>query len=159
MLCPKCHSLDNKVIDSRLSKEGNSIRRRRECLRCTHRFTTYEEIEHLETFVIKRDGRRESLDRQKLLTSFLKACEKRPVSLEKMEEAVANVLHHLDLFQHREVPSKFIGDQVMEQLRQIDPVAYVRYASVYRRFEEIGEFIEEIESLKKNNDLNLKLSR
>ncbi|MBM3857931.1 MAG: transcriptional repressor NrdR [Verrucomicrobia bacterium] len=149
MLCPKCHSLDDKVIDSRLSKEGNSIRRRRECLRCTHRFTTYEEIEHLETFVIKRDGRRENLDRQKLLTSFLKACEKRPVPLEKMEEAVSHVLNNLDLFQQREVPSKFIGDQVMEQLRYLDPVAYVRYASVYRCFEEIGEFIEEIESLKK----------
>lgn len=149
MLCPKCHSLDDKVIDSRLSKEGNSIRRRRECLSCTHRFTTYEEIEHLETFVIKRDNRREPLDRQKLLTSFLKACEKRPVSLEKMEEAVSHVLNNLDLFQQREVPSKFIGDQVMEELRYLDPVAYVRYASVYRCFEEIGEFIEEIESLKK----------
>ncbi len=149
MLCPKCHSIDDKVIDSRLAKEGSSIRRRRECLKCAHRFTTYEEIEHLETFVIKRDGRREHLDRQKLLTSFLKACEKRPVPLEKMEEAVAIVLRHLDLFQQREVPTKFIGDQVMEQLRHLDPVAYVRYASVYRCFEEIGEFIEEIESLKK----------
>jgi len=155
MLCPKCHSLDDKVIDSRLSKEGNSIRRRRECLKCAHRFTTYEEIEHLETFVIKRDGRREPLDRQKLLTSFLKACEKRPVSLEKMEEAVSHVLNNLDLFQQREIPSKFIGDQVMEQLRHLDPVAYVRYASVYRCFEEIGEFIEEIESLQKFKSLRV----
>ncbi|MBX9577743.1 MAG: transcriptional regulator NrdR [Chthoniobacterales bacterium] len=149
MLCPKCNSVDDKVIDSRLSKEGNSIRRRRECLGCAHRFTTYEEIEHLETFVIKRDGRREHLDRQKLLTSFLKACEKRPVALEMMEQAVSAVLNHLDSFHQREVPTKFIGDQVMEQLRHLDPVAYVRYASVYRRFEEIGAFIEEIESLKK----------
>lgn len=149
MLCPKCHSLDDKVIDSRLSKEGNSIRRRRECLGCAHRFTTYEEIEHLETFVIKRDGRREHLDRQKLLNSFLKACEKRPVSLETMEAAVSEVLGNLDTIQQREVPTTFIGDQVMEQLRHLDPVAYVRYASVYRCFEEIGEFIEEIESLKK----------
>lgn len=149
MLCPKCHSLDDKVIDSRLAKEGSSIRRRRECLKCAHRFTTYEEMERLETFVIKRDGRRENLDRQKLLTSFLKACEKRPVALEKMEHAVSCVLNNLDLFQHREVPSKFIGDQVMEQLRYLDPVAYVRYASVYRCFEEIGEFIDEIELLKK----------
>ena len=149
MLCPKCHSLDDKVIDSRLAKEGNSIRRRRECLSCTHRFTTYEEMEHLETFVVKRDGRRENLDRQKLLTSFLKACEKRPVALEKMEAAVSEVLSNLDTIQEREVPTKFIGDQVMEQLRHLDPVAYVRYASVYRCFEEIGEFIEEIESLKK----------
>ncbi len=149
MLCPKCHSLDDKVIDSRLSKEGNSIRRRRECLACSHRFTTYEEIEHLETFVIKRDGRREQLDRQKLLASFLKACEKRPVSLETMEAAVSEVLGNLDTIQQREFPTTFIGDQVMEQLRRLDPVAYVRYASVYRRFEEVGAFIEEIESLKK----------
>lgn len=106
-------------------------------------------MEHLETFVIKRDGRRENLDRQKLLTSFLKACEKRPVALEKMEQAVSSILNNLDFFQQREVPTKFIGDQVMEQLRHLDPVAYVRYASVYRRFKEIGEFIEEIESLKK----------
>jgi transcriptional repressor NrdR len=147
MLCPKCQSLDDRVIDSRLSKEGSSIRRRRECLDCMHRFTTYEEIEHLETFVIKRDGRREHLDRHKLLTSFLKACEKRPVALETMEQAVSTVLKNLDLFQQREVPSKFIGDQVMEQLRHLDPVAYVRYASVYRCFEEIDEFIEEIQSL------------
>ncbi len=144
MLCPKCRSLDDKVIDSRLSKEGNSIRRRRECLNCAHRFTTYEEMEHLETFVIKRDGRRENLDRQKLLGSFLKACEKRPVPLEKMENAISEILGNLDTIQQREIPTKFIGDQVMEQLRHLDPVAYVRYASVYRCFEEIGEFIEEI---------------
>jgi transcriptional repressor NrdR len=149
MLCPKCQSLDDKVIDSRLAKEGSSIRRRRECLQCSHRFTTYEEIEHLETFVIKRDGRRENLDRQKLLTSFLKACEKRPVPLVALEQAVSTVLNNLDFFQQREVSSKFIGDQVMEQLRNLDPIAYVRYASVYRCFEEIGEFIEEIETLKK----------
>ena len=149
MLCPKCNSIDDKVIDSRLAKEGSSIRRRRECLKCTHRFTTYEEVELLETFVIKRDGRRENLDRQKLLTSFLKACEKRPVALETMEQAVSSVLTNLDLFQQREVPTKFIGDQVMEQLRHLDPVAYVRYASVYRRFEEIGAFLEEIETLQK----------
>ena len=103
MLCPKCNSVDDKVIDSRLSKEGNSIRRRRECLKCAHRFTTYEEIEHLKTFIIKRDGRRENLDRQKLLTSFLKACEKRPVALEMMEQAASSVLNNLDFFQQREV--------------------------------------------------------
>ena len=150
MLCPKCNTIDDKVIDSRLSKEGDSIRRRRECLKCAHRFTTYEEVEHLETFVIKRDGRRENLDRQKLLTSFVKACEKRPISLDLMEKSVSIILQNLDSFQQREVPTKFIGDQVIEQLRHIDPIAYVRYASVYRRFEEIGEFIEEIQSLKKS---------
>ena len=151
MLCPKCHSIDDKVIDSRLSKEGNSIRRRRECLECQHRFTTYEEIERIETFVVKRDGRREAFDRQKLLLSLVKACEKRPISLEVMENAIAQILKNLESLQQHEVPSKLIGDRLMDQLLNIDPIAYVRYASVYRAFQEVGEFIEEIQSLEKQN--------
>jgi transcriptional repressor NrdR len=151
MLCPKCHSIDDKVIDSRLSKEGNSIRRRRECLECQHRFTTYEEVERIETFVVKRDGRREAFDRQKLLLSLVKACEKRPISLEVMEDAIAQILQNLESLQQHEVPSKLIGDKLMDQLLNIDPIAYVRYASVYRAFQEVGEFIEEIESLEKQN--------
>lgn len=148
MLCPKCHSLDDKVIDSRLSKEGSSIRRRRECLHCNHRFTTYEEIERIEFLVVKRDGRREAFDRQKVLSSLVKACEKRPISLEVIEYAVAHVLQYLESLQQHEVSTKLIGDELMERLRNIDPIAYVRYASVYRSFQEVGEFINEIQSLK-----------
>ena len=148
MFCPKCHSLDDKVIDSRLSKEGKSIRRRRECLQCKHRFTTYEEIERFELLAVKRDGRRETLDRQKLLSSLVKACQKRPIALNVMEEAIAQILQNLESLQQQEIPTKLIGDQVMEQLRTIDPIAYVRYASVYRAFQEVGEFLEEIQSLK-----------
>lgn len=148
MLCPKCNSIDDKVIDSRLSKEGNSIRRRRECLKCHHRFTTYEEVERIEMLAVKRDGRREAFDRQKLLSSFVKACEKRPISLEVMEGAISQILQNLESFQQQEISTKLIGDHVMQQLRRIDPIAYVRYASVYRSFQEVGEFIEEIQLLK-----------
>ena len=147
MFCPKCSTIDDKVIDSRLSREGHSIRRRRECLGCGHRFTTYEEIERMELLAVKRDGRREILDRKKLLSSFMKACEKRPIALETMELLVETILQDLDSLQQREIPTKLIGDKVMKQLRTIDAIAYVRYASVYRCFEELGEFIEEIESL------------
>ncbi len=147
MLCPKCRSLDNKVIDSRLAREGNSIRRRRECLICQYRFTTYEEIERLAILVVKRDGRREIFDRQKILSSLVKAFEKRPVSIETMEEIVTQIGHHLESLQQHEISTKLIGDAVMEQLRIKDPIAYVRYASVYRAFEEVGEFLEEIQSL------------
>ena len=152
MLCPKCNSLDDKVIDSRLSKEGNSIRRRRECLKCQHRFTTYEEIERIEMLAVKRDGRREAFDRQKILSSLVKACEKRPISLEVMENAISQILQNLESFQQQEIPTKLIGDQAMQQLRKIDPIAYVRYASVYRAFQEVGEFLEEIQSLKQQTE-------
>lgn len=147
MICPKCTNIDDKVIDSRLSREGHSIRRRRECLQCSTRFTTYEEIERVELLAVKRDGRRETFDRQKILSSFVKACEKRPIALETMEDLVEAILHDLETLQVREITTKFIGDKVMDQLRKIDPIAYVRYASVYRRFEEVGEFINEIASL------------
>jgi len=149
MLCPKCSTIDDKVIDSRLSKDGTSIRRRRECLGCETRFTTYEQIERVELLAVKRDGRREAFDRQKLLFSFVKACEKRPIPLATIEESVSNIINELESGQDREISTKTIGAKVMEHLRAIDPVAYVRFASVYRRFEDIGEFIEEIQSLER----------
>src|SRR5215813_6120542 len=136
MRCPKCGNLEDKVIDSRSAKTGAAIRRRRECLACLHRFTTYEEIERRDLRVVKRDGRHEPFDRQKLLGGMVKACEKRPVSYDALEQA----------FDH-EVQSSAIGIRVMERLHSMDDVAYIRYASVYRQFQDIGEFINEIESL------------
>lgn len=149
MRCPKCGTIDDKVIDSRLSKDGVSIRRRRECLGCEARFTTYEVLEHNEMRVVKRDGRREPLDRQKLLASIAKACEKRPISMEQMERTVEDILQELESPQDHEIGSKKLGAHVMSRLHALDPVAYVRYASVYREFQEVGDFIEEIESLEK----------
>lgn len=149
MRCPKCGSLDDKVIDSRLSKDGGSIRRRRECLACEARFTTYEEIERIELRAIKRDGRHEPFDRHKLLNSISKACEKRPIGIEAMEKAVADIVAELEATQRREIPTRAIGAKVMERLHALDPVAYVRYASVYRQFQEIGDFIDEIQSFER----------
>ena len=146
MRCPKCGSLQDKVIDSRLSRDGDSIRRRRECLACETRYTTYEEIERVELRAIKRDGRHEPFDRHKLLTSLVKACEKRPIGMERIERAVEELLHELESQQNREIPTRLIGAMVMEKLHAIDPIAYVRYASVYRQFQEIGDFIEEIQT-------------
>lgn len=149
MRCPKCGSLEDKVIDSRLSKDGASIRRRRECLLCETRYTTYEEIERVELRAIKRDGRHEPFDRHKLLNSVVKACEKRPVGMEQIERAVEEVIQDLESEQKRELPTRTIGAKVMEKLHIIDPIAYVRYASVYRQFQEIGDFIEEIQTYEK----------
>ncbi|CAN5321108.1 transcriptional regulator NrdR [soil metagenome] len=151
MRCPKCGSLEDKVIDSRLSKDGASIRRRRECLYCETRYTTYEEIERVELRAIKRDGRHEPFDRHKLLNSVVKACEKRPVGMEQIERAVEEVIQDLESEQKRELPTRTIGAKVMEKLHLIDPIAYVRYASVYRQFQEIGDFIEEIQTYEKRN--------
>ena len=147
MYCPKCASLEDKVIDSRLSKDGRSIRRRRECLHCSQRFTTYEEIERSELRVAKRDGRSEPFDKEKLLGGMLKACEKRPVGVEALEIVADEIMHDLQMEFRREVPSHVIGAKVMSSLHEIDEVAYVRYASVYRHFQDIGEFIHEIQKL------------
>jgi transcriptional repressor NrdR len=149
MRCPKCGSLEDKVIDSRLSKDGGSIRRRRECLSCETRYTTYEEIELIELRAIKRDGRHEAFDRHKLTTSIVKACEKRPVGVEQIERAVEEILQEMEAEQKREIPTREIGAMVMEKLHALDPIAYVRYASVYRQFQEIGDFIEEIQTYEK----------
>jgi transcriptional repressor NrdR len=149
MYCSKCGSLEDKVIDSRLSKDGRAIRRRRECVDCRHRFTTYEEIERADLRVTKRDGRSEPLSKQKLLGGIIKACEKRPVSVEDLEKAADDIIMELEAEFRREIPSNVIGAKVMEKLHQFDKVAYVRYASVYRHFQDIGEFLEEIQSLER----------
>ncbi len=147
MRCVKCQSLEDKVIDSRMQKEGTLIRRRRECLDCGHRFTTYEQLEQTEMRVIKRDGTRESFSRDKLFHGVLKACEKRPVAYEQIEAIAEDVVHELYATNLKEIPTRMIGPLVMKKLQTVDAVAYVRYASVYRQFEEVGEFIEEIRSL------------
>jgi transcriptional repressor NrdR len=147
MRCPKCGGQDDKVIDSRASKEGSVIRRRRECLGCTHRFTTYEEIEHEALFVVKRDGRRELFSKDKLLSSVKRACQKRPVAEQAIADAAERVTGEITDKFDREVPSKDLGELVMRELRSLDGVAYVRFASIYREFQEVGEFVEEIHRL------------
>lgn len=152
MRCPKCGNQDDKVIDSRASREGSTIRRRRQCLKCNFRFTTYEEIEHEGLVVVKRDGRREEFSREKLLSGLKKACQKRPISPAIIEEVAENITDEiLDKFD-REVPGTAIGERVMDALRKIDKVAYVRFASVYRRFEEAEEFVNEVNKLEANHD-------
>jgi transcriptional repressor NrdR len=143
MRCPKCGTQEDRVIDSRSSKEGATIRRRRECLACAHRFTTYEEIEHELLTVIKRDGRREPFSRDKLVTGIQRACQKRPVSAEAIADAVERIVEGLAAEYEREVPAQAVGERVMRELRALDPVAYIRFASIYRQFEEITDFVEE----------------
>lgn len=155
MRCIKCNSLEDKVIDSRISKDGFSIRRRRECLDCGHRFTTYEQVERRDVLVVKRDGTREPFKREKLLGGMIKACEKRRVSLEVLENAVDEIVNELTADNLREIPTRIIGPKVMAQLQHIDPVAFVRYASVYRQFQDVGEFNEVIESLESSPMSNL----
>ena len=136
------------MIDSRAWKDGAVIRRRRECLQCGHRFTTYEEIERSDLRVVKRDGRYEAFNRKKLLDGFMKACEKRSISRETMEQAVENVMDRLEKKHDREIPTTAIGEGVMLALREIDEVAYVRFASVYRQFRDVEEFVNEVQNLK-----------
>ena len=147
MLCPKCRSLDDKVIDSRGSREGATIRRRRECLQCGHRFTTYEEIEHEGLMVIKRDGRREEFSRDKLFSGLKKACQKRPISPKIIEDMLDRIVSDITNKYENEVPGTVIGERVMDELRELDEVAYVRFASVYRRFQEATDFVHEINKL------------
>ena len=146
MRCPKCGSRDDKVIDSRQSREGLSIRRRRECLKCAYRYTTYEEIERTDLRVIKRDRSHQPFDRRKLVNSLAKACEKRSISLVVLEQAVDDIIHQIETG-GREVTSADIGTQVMAKLRDIDEVAYLRFASVHRRFEQADEFVDAIQAL------------
>ncbi len=152
MRCAKCHNLEDKVLDSRMSKDGVVIRRRRECLGCGHRFTTFEQLEQTDFRVIKRDGTREAFSRDKLLGGLLKACEKRAVSTRELECAADEIIRDLKQEDLKEISSQRIGPLVMLKLRGIDPVAYVRYASVYRKFEDVGEFIDEIQSLSEVSD-------
>jgi transcriptional repressor NrdR len=147
MRCPKCGGQDDKVIDSRASREGATIRRRRECLRCAHRFTTYEEIEHEGLMVLKHDGRHEEFSKEKLLAGIKKACQKRPISPELIEDLVDRIGAEITDKYEREVPADAIGKLVMEGLREVDDVAYVRFASVYRRFQEATDFVHEVKKL------------
>jgi transcriptional repressor NrdR len=147
MRCPKCGGQEDKVIDSRASREGATIRRRRECAGCGHRFTTYEEVEHEGLMVLKRDGRREEFSRDKLLSGIRKACQKRPVSLKALEDLVDHIVAIVTGKFESEVPGEAIGKMVMDGLRELDVVAYVRFASVYRRFEEATDFVQEIQKL------------
>ena len=147
MKCPFCSHTDDKVIDSRSSNEDKSVRRRRECLKCKKRFTTYEYIEEVPLMVIKKDGRREAFDRNKIISGILKACEKRPVSMEKVEATVDKVEKELQKSFDKEVKAPVIGELVMEALHKIDEVAYVRFASVYRQFKDINQFMKELKDL------------
>jgi transcriptional repressor NrdR len=152
MRCPKCGCQDDKVIDSRASREGATIRRRRECTACGHRYTTYEEIERPRVMVLKRDGRTEEFSREKLAASVEKACQKRPLTHEDVTALVDGIVDELTNSYDREVPYGAIGAKVMEGLRELDPVAYVRYASIYRRFEEATDFVQEVKKLEKPHD-------
>ena len=147
MRCPKCGSQDDKVIDSRASREGATIRRRRQCGKCAHRFTTYEEIEREGLMVLKRDGRREEFSREKLLSGVKKACQKRPISPKAMEDLVDHIVATVPAKYESEVPGEFIGKMVMDGLRNIDEVAYVRFASVYRDFQDAESFLVELKEL------------
>jgi len=147
MKCPFCQSLDNRVIDSRLSRDGHVIRRRRECGGCERRFTTYERVEEILPMVVKKDGAREVFDEQKILGGIRKACEKRPVPVTAMEQIVEGIERELHEAGEKEVSSSYIGERVMESLREVDGVAYVRFASVYRSFRDVNEFLDELKHI------------
>jgi len=150
MHCPFCHADDTKVIDSRLVAEGSQVRRRRECLACTERFTTYESAELVMPKIVKSDGTREPFHENKLRSGIHRALEKRPVSVEQVETAISQICHKLRASGERELPSRAVGEEVMQALRELDQVAYVRFASVYRDFQDISQFSEEIALLQKN---------
>jgi transcriptional repressor NrdR len=153
MRCPKCGFADDKVIDSRASREGSAIRRRRECLSCEHRFTTYEHIEKVSRLmVLKRDGRHEEFSREKLVSGIQRACQKRPVSPEAIEEVADQIFNEVTSTHDREVNYREVGERVMNELRGLDKVAYIRFASVYRRFEEADEFVHEVKKLERPHD-------
>lgn len=147
MKCPFCNHLHDKVVDSRESKEGDAIRRRRECLGCERRYTTYERIDEVPYMVVKKDGRREKFDRQKVLTGLLKACEKRPVSMGKLSEMVNEVESKVSDSPDREISTMEIGEFLMDRLRDLDKIAYVRFASVYRDFQDEQAFFNELKNL------------
>ncbi len=147
MRCPKCGHQEDKVVDTRTVRNGEVIRRRRICLACKHRFTTYEEVVKAHLRVVKRDGRHEELDRMKLLGGIMRACEKRPISPTQVDVLVSNIINELESEFEREVPSTIIGKKVMDSLEKIDDVAYIRFASVYRRFKDVNQFLSEVEGL------------
>ncbi len=152
MKCPFCIFLDSKVVDSRNGKDGTSIRRRRECLKCNRRFTTYERIEEINLVIVKKDGRREGFDRSKIIDGLEKACEKRPISVELIENLVSDLERELQETGEREVNSNVIGEILISKLYEIDEVAYVRFASVYRSFKDVNQFMDELKELLKEKD-------
>ena len=152
MRCPFCKQPDSRVIDSRAADEGTTIRRRRECSKCGRRFTTYEVVERLPLMVVKRDNRREPFSRDKLLTGIIRSCDKRDISMEQITNFVAEIEHEIRNRTEPEVPSEKIGEIVMERLKDFDEVAYIRFASVYRKFDDITNFIEELETLRAHHE-------
>ncbi|MDX9714946.1 MAG: transcriptional regulator NrdR [Dissulfurispiraceae bacterium] len=147
MKCPYCGSVEDKVIDSRTSKDGDTIRRRRVCLKCEGRFTSYERVEDPLPMVVKKDGRREPFDRHKVLTGLKKSCEKRPIPVEKLDEIEAEIEKKLVGLGVKEIPSSWVGEEIMSSLKELDKVAYVRFASVYRHFKDINDFMDEMKTL------------
>ena len=147
MKCPFCDELEDKVVDSRMAKEGEVIRRRRECLGCTRRYTTYERVEEILPVVVKKDGRRESFDRNKILVGLKKACEKRPISIGTIEAVTDRIEKRIQEMGETEIESRVVGEEVMKELHQLDQVAYVRFASVYREFKDIDQFMDELKTL------------
>jgi transcriptional repressor NrdR len=147
MKCPFCGNLEDKVMDSRTSREGNAIRRRRECLKCGKRFTSYERVEDIIPMVVKKDGRREPFERSKVLTGLKKACEKRPIGMETLEGITDSIEKKLIGLGVKEIQSTWVGEEVMSALRELDKVAYVRFASVYRQFKDINELMNEVKTL------------
>jgi transcriptional repressor NrdR len=152
MKCPFCAHLHDKVVDSRESKDGDAIRRRRQCLKCKRRFTSYERIDEIPSMVVKKDGRRERFDRQTVLAGVLKACEKRPVSMSQLETIADNAETMVQESSEREVSTRIIGEMIMQELRNLDKVAYVRFASVYLDFKDIQEFMSELKDLLKGRE-------
>jgi len=150
MRCPYCAENDNRVVDSRLSKDGQAIRRRRECNACGRRFTTYEKVEEVLPMVIKRDGRREAFDREKILGGITRACQKRPVSADQIRDFVDSLETYFQELGRREIPSSAIGEKVIAKLKDWDEVAYVRFASVYRKFQDVTDFMKEVTELIKS---------
>lgn len=147
MKCPFCDYYETKVVDSRPTEEGHSIRRRRECVKCNQRFTTYEKIEHIPIVVIKKDGTRQEYNRDKILNGLIRACEKRPVSMMQMEAIADEVEKNLQNSLKREISSTMIGELVMNQLKELDEIAYVRFASVYRQFKDLNTFLDELKKM------------
>lgn len=147
MKCPFCNELEDKVVDSRMAKEGELIRRRRECLGCKRRYTTYERVEEILPVVVKKDGRRESFDRTKILAGLKKACEKRPISTATLEAVTDRIEKRIQEMGETEIESRIVGEELMKELHQLDQVAYVRFASVYREFKDIDQFMDELRTL------------
>lgn len=152
MRCPYCHDIKNRVIDSRESKDGHSTRRRRECTKCSRRFTTYERVEEFELVIVKKDGRRDPFDRNKIFQGMMRAIEKRPVSVELIEDFITGLERELQERGEREVQSKEIGERVMKKLYELDEVAYVRFASVYRSFKDVNHFMSELTDILKDKN-------